>query len=231
MTYRALLFDDDDLNNATSFIFMIRTPDGTWYADLTMLEYWRTTKDTETINIYRITPTDSFVSINRLGAPMECDLFPLSELPQIRSLVFPPWIPAKIIYTTIPIDQIVEFDAWSRDPMTPPSHPTWSHVIRPLLVDVPLLPPWEAYPVMEPQPTVEPQPTAPPATNKLPPHVAATMIAAATAAHATCPITLDTIDATDATVTPCGHVFTATALRRWLESRRHCPECRHPLTT
>lgn len=204
---------------------MIRTPDLLWHADPTMLEYWRTT---ETINIYRITPTDSFVTINRHGVPMEWDLFPPSELQQIRSLVTPPWIPAKIIYTTIPLHQILDFDAWSRDPTTPPADPAWSRVVRPLLEDVPQRRPWEHYLLIEPAPVPPPQP----ATQQLPPHVAATMIAAAVSNRTTCPITLDTIDAADATVTPCGHVFTATALRRWLETTRscHCPECRNPLT-
>lgn len=218
---------------------MIQTPDGAWHADLTMLDYWRTTVNTPAqINIYSIAPTDSFVSINRMGAPLEWDTLPFAEYDQIRSLVARPWIPTRLIYTTIPIHEIVEFDEWTRvgGGGAAPAPPHWNDVIRPMLDDPPRRA-WEPY-MVAPQPQPQPQPPPPPPTPPrpqlvatLPPHVAATVIAAAIRAGATCPITLDTIPADDATVTPCGHVFTGTALQRWLVTHTHCPECRNPLTS
>lgn len=245
MIRRALLFDD----TSPSFLFMIQTPDGAWHADLTMLEYWRTTVNTPAqINIYSIgptrtasrvitssvaggfVPTDSFVSINRMGAPLEWDTLPFAEYGQIRSLVVRPWIPTRLIYTTIPIHEIVEYDEWTRvgggGAGPAPSH--WNDTLRPTLEDAPRVA-WEPYMIAEnPQPS--PQPRPPPLVATLPPHVAATVIAAAIQTGATCPITLDTIPADDAAVTPCGHVFTGTALHRWRVTHTHCPECRSPLT-
>lgn len=236
MIRRALLFDD----TAPAFLFMIQTPDGVWHVDLTMLDYWRTTVNTPAqINIYSISPTDSFVSINRMGAPLEWDTLPFAEYDKIRSLVARPWIPTALIYTTIPIHEIVDFDEWIRGAAAAPAvSDHWNAIRRPVLDDVPVRRPWEPYmiapdPNPNPNPTAQPapvqRPTAPP--TALPPHVAATMIAAAVRAGTTCPITLDTIDAADATVTSCGHVFTASALQRWLVTHTHCPECRNPLTS
>lgn len=249
MIRRALLFDDTD----PAFLFMIQTPDGAWHADLTMLDYWRMTVNTPAqINVYSIGPTrtasrvitssvaggfgptDSFVSINRMGAPMEWDTLPFAEYDKIRTLVARPWIPTALIYTTIPIHEIVEFDEWGRSGCpcrSTPVPPEWNDAFRPILEGIPLRRPWEPYMIAP-----VPQPSAPvqqpvPAPTALPPHVATTMIAAAVRAGATCPITLDTIPVTDATVTSCGHVFTATALQRWLVTHTHCPECRNPLTS
>jgi hypothetical protein len=234
MIRRALLFDD----TAPDFLFMIQTPDGAWHADLTMLDYWRTTVNTPAqINIYSISPTDSFVSINRMGAPLEWDTLPFAEYDQIRSLVARPWIPTALIYTTIPIHEIVEFDEWIRGTTTTtPAPDHWNAIRRPVLDGVSVRLPWEPYmlaaPQQQPPPTTQtPTQTQTQTSAALPPHVAATMIAAAVRAGATCPITLDTIAADDATVTSCGHVFTATALQRWLVTHTHCPECRNPLTS
>lgn len=248
MIRRALLFDD----TAPDFLFMIQTPDGVWHADLTMLDYWRTTVNTPAqINIYSIGPTrtasrvisssdaggfaatDSFVSINRMGAPLEWDTLPFTEYPQVRSLVARPWIPTMLIYTTIPIHEIVDFDEWSRGTASTAAPDNWNNIRRPVLDGVPLRRPWEPY-MIAPDPTprsesAQQQPAAA-APGGLPPHVAATMITTAIRSGATCPITLDTIDVTDVTVTSCGHVFTATALQRWLVTHTHCPECRNPLT-
>ena len=249
MIRRALLFDD----TTPDFLFMIQTPDGVWHADLTMLDYWRTTVNTPAqINIYSIGPTrtasrvitssfaggfgptDSFVSINRMGAPLEWDTLLFVEYDQIRSLVARPWIPTTLIYTTIPIHEIVDFDEWTRDPAVAvpvPDH--WNAVRRPVLDGVPVRSPWEPYMLTPPpqsQQQLQQQATQQ-TSAALPPHVAATMIDTAVRAGATCPITLDTIHTSDATVTSCGHVFTATALQRWLVTHTHCPECRNPLTS
>lgn len=76
---------------------------------------------------------------------------------------------------------------------------------------------------------------APPRTPApLPKHVADLVIRDAEARGATCPITMEPIKAADATVTSCGHVFQAAALKHWLSTNATCPECRqcvcNPLT-
>jgi hypothetical protein len=228
MTTRALAFNEDD----SEFIFMIRTPDGLWHADLTMLDYWRTTVNTpHQINIYNLIGIDDmFCSINHIGAPTELHALPVTEYDSVRSLVARPWIPARLIYTGIPLSDIAAFDAWSRVPMTAPADPAWNHYFRPILVDMPPRAPWEPYLLTAP---VQPQPSAPhqTAAAALPRHVVNTVLAAAVAAGATCPITMEPIDVTTATVTSCGHVFTTTALHRWLVTHTHCPECRGPLVS
>jgi hypothetical protein len=235
MTTRALAFNEDD----SEFLFMIRTPDGLWHADLTMLDYWRTTVNTPSqINIYNLIGLDDmFCSINHIGAPTELHALPVTEYDRVRSLVARPWIPARLIYKGIPLSDIAAFDAWSRAPTTAPADPAWNHYFRPILADMPLRAPWEPYLLTAPPPP--PSAPAPPqpqqqarnaaAVAALPPHVVNTLLAAAVAAGATCPITMEPIDAATATVTPCGHVFTSTALRRWLVTHAHCPECRGPL--
>lgn len=227
MIRRALIFDDTE----DSFLFMIQTPDDSWHADLTMLEYWRTTVNTPSqINIYSIALTDAFVSINHMGAPLEWETLPFEEYDNIRSLVERSWIPTALIYTTIPIHEIVEFDQWSRvgGPVTAPAH--WNAVRRPLLGDVPLRRRWEPCMIAPNRPRSQPQQQPQqPSVATLPPHVVATVIAAAIRDGTTCPITLETIPADDITVTSCGHVFTATALQRWIVTHTHCPECRNPL--
>ena len=41
-----------------------------------------------------------------------------------------------------------------------------------------------------------------------------------------CPITYDTINMRNSTLTSCGHVFNTEALSTWLERSVHCPSCR-----
>jgi hypothetical protein len=228
-TTRALLFNDAD----AEFLFMIRTPDGVWHADLTMLDYWRNTDNTPAqLNIYAVTGApDTFVAMNHIGAPTELHVLPPAEYDAVRSLVVRPWISNKRIYMSIPLGEIAAFDAWIRDPLaiygTVPPH--WEDHARPLLADVPQRDPWIPYLLtLPPPPPPPPQPQ--PTTHTLPPHVIAAVIRGAVAAGATCPITMEPIQTATATVTACGHVFTATALQRWLSNRRHCPECRAALT-
>jgi hypothetical protein len=61
----------------------------------------------------------------------------------------------------------------------------------------------------------------------LPQFVSDMLIRDATTRHATCPITMEPIDKSTATATPCYHVFSANALAAWTASGNHtCPECR-----
>lgn len=72
-----------------------------------------------------------------------------------------------------------------------------------------------------------PEPSAPvPAPAPLPKHIADLVIRDAETRGATCPITMEPIKASEATVTSCGHVFQTAALTHWLTSNTTCPECR-----
>jgi len=65
--------------------------------------------------------------------------------------------------------------------------------------------------------------------QSLPPHVAALVIRDAVASGNLCPITMESLHPETATVTPCGHVFQAAALHRWLRTNSTCPECREAI--
>lgn len=63
----------------------------------------------------------------------------------------------------------------------------------------------------------------------LPKHVADLLIRDAEVRSAICPITMEPIKASTATATPCGHIFSATALNTWVSTHSTCPECRATL--
>lgn len=46
-----------------------------------------------------------------------------------------------------------------------------------------------------------------------------------------CPITLEPIQATTATITPCFHIFNSIALSSWTTEHHTCPECRAHIPT
>lgn len=62
----------------------------------------------------------------------------------------------------------------------------------------------------------------------MPKHVADLVLRDAEARGATCPISMEPIKATDASVTSCGHVFQTQAIRHWLTGHDTCPQCRQP---
>lgn len=64
---------------------------------------------------------------------------------------------------------------------------------------------------------------------RLPKHVADLLIRDAEARGSICPITMEPIKVATSTATPCGHVFTATALNTWVSTHSTCPECRASL--
>jgi len=49
--------------------------------------------------------------------------------------------------------------------------------------------------------------------------------------HDVCAVCLSTMDATNARLTPCGHVFHGKCLKLSLRATRDCPMCRHQLLT
>lgn len=232
---RALVFNDDE----SEFLYMLRTPDGTWHADMTMLEHCRFTEAPQP-RTYRI-DEDNFVTV--VTEPLHWVRLPYTEYPNVRTLVQRPWLPADAIYTGIPVDEILAFDVWNREPAAAASVAAWNEPHRPRLEEP--RGPWEPYtvpPTVQPQP--QPQPSAPPVAAQqpqslrsaqspppaaLPPHIVALVVANAVATGATCPITMEPITAAEAAVTHCGHVFQAAALQTWLLRHPHCPECRAPV--
>jgi hypothetical protein len=85
-----------------------------------------------------------------------------------------------------------------------------------------------AAPMAAPVPVAAPMPVAAPVAS-LPPHIAKIVLADAIRKNDVCPITSEDITETNATVTPCGHVFTTAAIAHWLSipsSRGLCPVCK-----
>lgn len=76
-----------------------------------------------------------------------------------------------------------------------------------------------------------PQSQAPLRQSQLPKFVADALIAAAVASAATCPITMEPIEATKASVTSCYHVFDSTAIASWFAAGNTiCPTCKQAAT-
>jgi hypothetical protein len=76
------------------------------------------------------------------------------------------------------------------------------------------------------------RPTSPPSTpaTPLPKFVADALIAAAVAAVATCPITMEPITHQTAAATSCYHVFDKVAIASWFVNNTTCPTCKQPAT-
>jgi hypothetical protein len=91
----------------------------------------------------------------------------------------------------------------------------------------------QAAPLRQSQAPLRPSQAAPlrqSQSSPLPKFVADALIAAAVAASATCPITMEPIEATKASVTPCYHVFDSTAIASWSAAgNTTCPTCKQPL--
>jgi len=94
---------------------------------------------------------------------------------------------------------------------------------------------WDASPRLLTIPREDPEPSDTntntnqnPNTNPMPRHVADILIRQAVigTAGATCPITLEPITLTNASVTSCGHIFQTAAIRSWHAENPTCPECR-----
>lgn len=211
----ALLFNRE----TESFLFMMREPntDHSWIPDLNMLNIHRTAKP----RIYRVADTTTYITVDNNGVERTWDT--LDGSATIRQIVEPPWISNDEIYQEFPQEDIAAFDRWIRENCREKGRAEWEDHLRPQ-VDVPVRPPYVVITLQEP-------PSAPPAPRTpLPPHVAAILISHAVATGAMCPITMEPIQAATATTTPCGHVFTATALNNWISAGRStCPECRAPL--
>ena len=189
------------------FLLMVRDPRiGGWVPHLPTMSAWRAGQA-------RIYMPDASTVVVMPGH----DVWPVmsaEEMTDIRALIREPWIPDGTAHEGIPHDVIDVIDA-------DVAAGNIDEICRPALL-------WDAQPldlVFLPPPEVPPPPPAarPP---PLPTHVAALLIADAVATGATCPITLQPIDAATAAATPCGHVFDREALIAWVASgHMTCPEC------
>lgn len=202
-----------------TFLFMIRDPTtDTWSPDKHMLHIYRTA--TPPPRVYKLATSNEYISVDNNGAERRWIQLRLLENPYIEELAEDPWISNDDIYIDFPAADIAVFDAWIRDRCTGPGRIEWEDHLRPL-IDVPQRPPFQFYRVAPPPPSAPTTPLPP-----LPPHVADLLLRQAIANGATCPITMEPIQAATATTTPCGHVFNTAALRRWLRTHDTCPECR-----
>jgi hypothetical protein len=212
---------------------------GGWIPDIAAMAAWRTGN----LRLYRPTAaTDTFVTMpGHVHRPAMTEV----ELRDICATASRPWIPVAAIPTMSEPD-IASFDVWSHTMESPatPVPTTWESVAVPLLhyggeittrffpsfnhddnnavaalltirheISVPTAPPVE-------------QPS--PQQQELPRHVATLVLEQAITSGATCPISMEPIQAVGASVTGCGHVFQTAALRRWMADRNTCPECRAP---
>lgn len=216
-TNTALLFNRD----TASFLFMMREPntDNSWIPDLNMLNIHRTARPPP--RIYRVAATTTYITVDNNG--VERTWATLDGTATIRQIVEPPWISNDEIYQEFPSDDIAAFDTWIRESCCEKGRAEWEDHLRPR-IDLPERPPYVVI-------TLQESPSAPPIQRPpLPSHVAAILITHAISTGAICPITMEPIQAETATTTPCGHVFTESALRNWVSAGRStCPDCRAPL--
>lgn len=217
----ALLFN----SNTASFLFMKQESPNIWIPDIDMLEIYRIA--TPPPRIYKIADTPTYITVDNNGLHQAWTT--LDNTATVRQIVEPPWISTDEIYQDFPVDDIVPFDTWIRERCSGPGRAEWDDHLRPQ-VDRPQREPFVLLTLFE-------IPTAPPVNHPsehsrppLPSHVASLLIAHAVSTGAICPITMEPIQNETATTTPCGHVFTESALQRWIAAQRHtCPECRAPL--
>lgn len=216
----ALLFN----HNTASFLFMKQESPNIWIPDIDMLEIYRTASPPP--RIYKVADTPTYITVDNNGIQRTWST--LDDAATVRQIVEGLWISNDEIYQDFPADDIASFDTWVRERSfvleDMPGRTEWDDHLRPQ-VDRPQREPFVLLTLFE-------IPTAPPVRRtgvSLPPHVSAILIAHAVSTGATCPITMEPIDATTATTTPCGHVFSGPALRNWLDKRHTCPECRAPL--
>uniref|UniRef100_A0A6C0ANI7 RING-type domain-containing protein n=1 Tax=viral metagenome TaxID=1070528 RepID=A0A6C0ANI7_9ZZZZ len=81
------------------------------------------------------------------------------------------------------------------------------------------------------EPRAEPQ-AEPQVRPSLPAHITKIVLADSIRKNEVCPITSEDISETNATVTPCGHVFTTEAIQQWLSltsSKGLCPVCKQKI--
>lgn len=76
------------------------------------------------------------------------------------------------------------------------------------------------------RPPPPPPPSLSAGPQPLPKHIQLIVLEKAEAEGKLCPITMNPIRKSTASVTSCGHIFQTTAIQEWMSDNRTCPECR-----
>ena len=211
---------------------------GGWIPDIAAMAAWRVGD----LRVYRSaqTTTEFMTMPGHVRRPAMTD----AELRDICATASRPWIPVAAIPTMAETD-IPSFDVWSHTLDSSEAVPTtWESSVVPLLhydagITTRFFPSYNqddnaamALLAIRYERSV---PTAPPEQRtvqqstqiqELPRHVATIVLEQAISTGATCPISMEPIQAVGVSVTGCGHVFQTAALRRWMADRDTCPECR-----
>ncbi len=193
---------------------------------------WRT----GALRAYRPTSTLFVTMPGHVRRPAMTD----SELQDICGIATRPWIPDGAV-PLIAESDIQQYDTWNRTELAPT---VWEDADRPLLhYESPLTvtvfhsinQEMTAAALLAINQRQAPGPSAPTSVPELtmpelPRHVALMVLQNAVATGATCPISMEPIRSTGASVTGCGHVFQTDTLRQWMSAHAICPECRAQTT-
>lgn len=219
-----------------------------WVPSVATMEAWRDGR----IRVY--SPSDSTDRFITMPGHYSWPILTPAEETNIRVMMARPWIPDGQSIEGLRDDQIDDFDALQHlitDSATSSSRIIHHHhhhmldtLLRPsLIMDMPLTlmslqqrPPSASFDgllaaaiLASAAPDLSPSPTAtPPRPPTFPKHLADQVLAAAEAAGQTCPITMEPIKRSAATITSCGHVFQKEAIAEWMQGHDTCPECRQP---
>ena len=152
------------------------------------------------------------------------------EETDIRQVLAYPWIQDGQAMENLTTDQIYDVDAslqqLAEDSLYSRAHGLLEEILRPTLVmDLPLTLLTVSTAAAGPAAPKPPQPIQSP-PPPFPKHLVSAVLAKAEADGHVCPITMDTIKASDAYITSCGHIFQQAAIRNWLQTHTTCPECR-----
>jgi hypothetical protein len=200
-------------------LFMECRNDGRWIPCLDAMESWRTAA----WRLYQTGPADFVTMPDGDRWP----LLPAAEEANIEHVLVHPWIPDGSAMDVTEGD-LTTTDLLIQLAATEDEHDhVWDlmdTVVRPTLV-------WDdSFLQRASEPLSLPPAAAAAATGAgLPKHIADLVLRDAEARGAICPISMEPIKAADASVTSCGHVFQAAAIRNWLTAGHNtCPECRTP---
>jgi len=222
-----------------------------WIPSIAMMEAWRDGR----IRVY--SPSDHTDRFITMPGHYHWPILSPAEETNIRVMMAHPWIPDGQSIEGLRDNQITDFDSLQQlltdnnETAVASSHAIhhyyhYQHMLdtllRPaLMIDMPLIlttlqqrPPsssFESLLAVALQASASASVEAAAPTQKpptFPKHLAEQVLAAAEAAGQTCPITMEPIKKSDATITSCGHVFQKAAIAEWMKGHDTCPECRQP---
>ena len=157
------------------------------------------------------------------------------EAEDVRAVLSKPWIPDGQITMIREEDiDLMEAIRSEGDFSAEADHVAYlESLLRPaLLVEMipefvsPLVARLAPAPAPAPAPGPRPRPTSAPILLPFPSHLIPAVLAHAASTGAICPIAMEPITTTNATVTSCGHIFQTAAIHQWLTDNDTCPECR-----